>query len=835
VKLIILLLVLLVIFTSCFTGIQLSKGEPKLGLLYAIIVANSSLKDTVQDFVKFKESQGFDVIVEDVPTIQKNYQGIDDAEKIRNFLKDKTKDYIKSFTLLVGEPYDKKRATSISTGGDLPMRIIEGIRVDYFSRLPVSYSYPTDFYYADLEGNWDKNNNGKYGEMEYDELTQTHKKIDEINEKVHNFVGRIPFSETTIVKNILANVIDLWCTTLTKKVLLATAKFEKEGFDHAPILEKVRLNTFEPAGFSVITLYEKEGNNPSTYPCTAPLNEDNFKKYLCGNDIVLTNGHGGVYREVWYDNNKNGIVDSNEIEKIPFFTLDDLNTTQCKTKIWIDFGCVNAFKSWEIYYNTTQEAWFVTADAILKKGIAAVVIGSTYESPVSSEDIETICNTVISRHLPVGEWLYNEFYSRGIKQFDSLAFNILSDPSFGLFDDSLIISGDTTPPTIEITFPTEGIITNETKITISGRVADVGSGIEKVLVNLNPVTVTNNSFVFPISLRWEGEYLITIMAIDKAGNQSTKVVKIIHDTQPPYLEIKSPLPNSFTNKTETEIWGTVKDEIGGVEELKIQGERVEILPDGSFNKKVNLSEGENIIKLIAVDKAGNQKEEVLTLYVDTSPPEIFVSLPKEVHDELLNIAGYVKDGGLSGIKDSSILINGEKIELTRSLSFTHILKLNLGDNEIKFEIEDNAGNKSSKTFIVKYFQKTIMRLQIGNKTMYINDSPKEIDVPPQIVEGRTLLPIRYIVEPLGGKVSWDSTEKKVTIVFKDILIELWIGKNLAKVNGNYKLIDPNNPKVVPMIIQGRTMLPVRFVAENLGCKVDWDPNTKTVTITYPKD
>jgi len=143
---------------------------------------------------------------------------------------------------------------------------------------------------------------------------------------------------------------------------------------------------------------------------------------------------------------------------------------------------------------------------------------------------------------------------------------------------------------------------------------------------------------------------------------------------------------------------------------------------------------------------------------------------------------------------------------------------------------------SSLTLEVKFRKKRVyIYLTIGSKLIYVNSTPQEIDVPPQIVEGRTLLPIRWVAEPLGATVLWDSTEKKVTIVFKDILIELWIGKNLAKVNGNYKLIDPNNPKVVPMIIEGRTMLPVRFVAENLGCKVDWDPNTKTVTITYPKD
>ncbi|MGB9749849.1 MAG: copper amine oxidase N-terminal domain-containing protein, partial [Caldisericia bacterium] len=92
-----------------------------------------------------------------------------------------------------------------------------------------------------------------------------------------------------------------------------------------------------------------------------------------------------------------------------------------------------------------------------------------------------------------------------------------------------------------------------------------------------------------------------------------------------------------------------------------------------------------------------------------------------------------------------------------------------------------------------------------------------------------------IVEPLGGEITWDPTEKKVTILFNNKLIELWIGKNIAKVNGIITSIDLSNPKVVPMIIQGRTMLPIRFVAENLGCKVEWDANTKVITIIYPNE
>jgi len=136
---------------------------------------------------------------------------------------------------------------------------------------------------------------------------------------------------------------------------------------------------------------------------------------------------------------------------------------------------------------------------------------------------------------------------------------------------------------------------------------------------------------------------------------------------------------------------------------------------------------------------------------------------------------------------------------------------------------------------VVFEKKIVLELKIGSKIMVVNGVETQIDVPPQIVEGRTLLPIRWVAEPLGAEVGWDGNEKKVMVTLKNTTIELWVGKNIARVNGNYKFIDSDNPKVVPLIIQGRTMLPVRFVAENLGCKVDWDSNTKIVTIIYPKE
>lgn len=130
----------------------------------------------------------------------------------------------------------------------------------------------------------------------------------------------------------------------------------------------------------------------------------------------------------------------------------------------------------------------------------------------------------------------------------------------------------------------------------------------------------------------------------------------------------------------------------------------------------------------------------------------------------------------------------------------------------------------------------VINLQIGNPYMTVNSVSQEIDpgreTKPVIENSRTLVPIRAIVESLGGSIEWEEKERKVTIMFANKTVELWIGKSMAKVDDIDTPIDPVNTKVVPVIINSRTMLPLRFVTENLGCDVQWDGTTKTVTITY---
>jgi len=216
---------------------------------------------------------------------------------------------------------------------------------------------------------------------------------------------------------------------------------------------------------------------------------------------------------------------------------------------------------------------------------------------------------------------------------------------------------------------------------------------------------------------------------------------------------------------------------------------------------------------------------------DTTPPVLEVSLPEKTYSTVLEISGKALDKE-SGI--DKVTVNGVEFSLSSDGSFNTTVNLTEGVNKITVIAIDKAGNQTTKTLNVTYEKpvQTIIILRIGQTSFTVNGDTETLDSPPIIKNNRTLLPIRAIIEALGGAVSWDPNERKVTVTLGSTTIELWIGKSTAKVNGVNTPIDSMNSKVVPEIINSRTMLPLRFVTENLGCDVQWDGATKTITITY---
>ena len=117
-------------------------------------------------------------------------------------------------------------------------------------------------------------------------------------------------------------------------------------------------------------------------------------------------------------------------------------------------------------------------------------------------------------------------------------------------------------------------------------------------------------------------------------------------------------------------------------------------------------------------------------------------------------------------------------------------------------------------------------LTIGKKTATVNGETITNDVAPVIVNDRTMLPIRFIAEALGATVGWDKATKTATIELGEISIAIVIGEGFATVNG--EVVELDSPSFIE---DSRTFLPIRFVTENLGAKVEWNSSDKTVTIT----
>ena len=210
---------------------------------------------------------------------------------------------------------------------------------------------------------------------------------------------------------------------------------------------------------------------------------------------------------------------------------------------------------------------------------------------------------------------------------------------------------------------------------------------------------------------------------------------------------------------------------------------------------------------------------------DTSAPTYGVSTGKTENGEISVTPAKAEAGETVTIKatpDSGYQL--DKMTVKDKNNSTVKLK-KVGDNEYTFTMP--VGKVSvDATFVQKDAAddsnaaeagKTI-KLQIGSRIVNVDNEAVIYDAAPVIRNDRTLMPIRIITEALGGKVDWNGATKEVTLSINDKEIKMTIGKTLEEYG------------VAPVIIDGRTFVPVRFVADELGANVVWDDATKTVTI-----
>lgn len=143
-----------------------------------------------------------------------------------------------------------------------------------------------------------------------------------------------------------------------------------------------------------------------------------------------------------------------------------------------------------------------------------------------------------------------------------------------------------------------------------------------------------------------------------------------------------------------------------------------------------------------------------------------------------------------------------------------------------YDVREIVVNKEMARFIDPV-KKTLLETPI---IAIDNSYPTLRSVPPEIINGRIMLPIRSVVDNIGGLVDWNAETKEIVITRAADTLKLTVGSSVAYKNNNEIMLD-----VAPYIKNGSTFLPVRFVAEQLGQNVTWAEKPQIVNISENKD
>lgn len=320
-----------------------------------------------------------------------------------------------------------------------------------------------------------------------------------------------------------------------------------------------------------------------------------------------------------------------------------------------------------------------------------------------------------------------------------------------------------------------------------------------------------------------------------------------NDTTPPVIEIITPADNSETTESKIQVKGRVYDFESGIESMNVIGNVENIVEsDGSFIFDWLLTKSKNTVEIVAVNGAGLSSSKQITITnlspTDTTPPVIMFNSPaegSETTESQIHVNATVMDpeSGISAIK-----VIGNVTNITEKSGVVEFdWNLTVEDkNSVELLVTNGAGLSTSKKLnVYKRLPaiekpKIVIELWIGKKTAIVNGTSLVLDVPPQIIRGRTVVPLRFIAEAFKAKVDYDSKSRTIYIVFGEIEIVLEIDNVEATM-----LVPFEGQKVIkivvldtpPFIQNGRTLVPVRFIAEAFGARVDWDSKQQKITIS----
>lgn len=240
-----------------------------------------------------------------------------------------------------------------------------------------------------------------------------------------------------------------------------------------------------------------------------------------------------------------------------------------------------------------------------------------------------------------------------------------------------------------------------------------------------------------------------------------------------------------------------------------------------------LTPGKFTINLQADKGDGFSKE------VNVADPSSYNNLKLSTKNNIVKKGSEIKVEAIGEYK-------GRKINISPRVLNYSFEDLNAEVNPNNFNIKINDYGKNPK-ILVKIGGKTaslslydentrLIKMKINDVNYTVNGQAKKMDAKPFISNSRTLVPLRFIIEAIGGDVAWDGDSRVVTVNSKGKNIILPIDSKKITVDGKEIAIDQ------AAIIKGdRTYVPIRFVAENLGMNVNYINESREIEISYFED
>lgn len=504
------IIILLIIF------FYFSRGEKYL-ILYSD-KEKTNLQEVIEPFKLWKKQLGFEV---EVISISQISNGKITPEGIRDFLKIKGAKYL----LIIGSEKTIPKCVTVPIVS-VPQEL-QGVVYQQIS---------TDYYYADLTGNWDKDKNGYLGEY------RNSKDEQEGDFEAELYVGRIPFDDVLSIKHILDRTI-LWeqdKREWKKKALLAAAIFEYQNTNNIPFpkvdgayfCEVIKNQLLEE--YFTFSLYEKTGINKSFYSSEISLSMANLiKEWNKGYNLVFLAGHGektALFRTKWMVDDGDNIPQNLELDSAFFINTYNLpNLIGIYPSIVISNAC---------FSGSFETGSF--GQEILKEQAIAFIGSSGYAYSVSSwknkndGGIDTIYyylyDYLINYNYSIGEalykakfdysklnWenLYDKFLNEAevVNQMNLLSFNLFGDPSLKLQTNE--IKEDIFAPYIEVKIdPLSFEVVTSNTPTFDIYIIDFG-GLNSNCFEIN----LDNKIIIPKTILQKDDYTLWINAnIEKPLN-----------------------------------------------------------------------------------------------------------------------------------------------------------------------------------------------------------------------------------------------------------------------------------------------------------------------------